>query len=105
LTTNGFSRVVRVIKDLAPKWVALGGGGYDIANVARAWTLAWAIMNDTDGPEEVPDAFLRRHPGDGFPGRHLGDEPFIVTGRRKQEMWKEVDRVIASVKEHVFRKW
>jgi len=104
VTTNGFSRVVRIIKDLAPKWVALGGGGYDIASVARAWTLAWAIMNDSDGPDEVPEAFLKKHPGDRFPGRHLRDEPFIVTGRRKEEMRKEVDRVIASVKEHVFRK-
>ena len=25
-------------------WVALGGGGYDMGNVARCWTLAWAIM-------------------------------------------------------------
>jgi len=104
LTTNGFSRAVRIIKDLAPKWVALGGGGYDIANVARAWTLAWAVMNDCDGPDEVPEAFLKKHPGDRFPGKHLRDEPFIVTGRRKEEMRKEVDRVIASVKEHVFRK-
>ena len=104
LTTNGFSRAVRIIKDLAPKWVALGGGGYDIASVARAWTLAWAIMNDSDGPDEVPESFLKKHPGDRFPGKHLRDEPFIVTGRRKEEMRKEVDRVIASVKEHVFRK-
>jgi acetoin utilization protein AcuC len=105
LTTNGFSRIVSIIKDLAPKWVALGGGGYDIANVARAWTLAWAIMNDSDGPEVMPEAFFRQHPNDRFPGRHLKDEPFIVTGRKKEEMRNEVDRVIASVKENVFRKW
>jgi acetoin utilization protein AcuC len=103
LTTNGFSQVVSIIKDLAPKWVALGGGGYDIANVARAWTLAWAIMNNSDGRDEVPEVFLQQHPSDRFPGRHLKDEPFFVAGRRKEEMRKEVDRVIASVKEQIFR--
>jgi hypothetical protein len=24
----------------APSWVALGGGGYNIFNLARAWSLA-----------------------------------------------------------------
>ena len=34
VTTNGFCQVVGMIKALAPKWVALGGAGFDIANVA-----------------------------------------------------------------------
>jgi acetoin utilization protein AcuC len=34
VTTRGFSTMVEMIKSLAPKWVALGGGGYDVANVA-----------------------------------------------------------------------
>lgn len=101
ITTNGFSRVVGLIKAIAPKWVALGGGGYDIANVARAWTLAWAIMNDIDAPDEIPESFLRQYPGVGFPGRKLRDEPFVIGGRRKEAMRKEVDRVINYIKKHV----
>jgi acetoin utilization protein AcuC len=104
LTTNGFCRMVGLIKDMAPKWVALGGGGYDIGNVARAWTLAWAIMNDADAPGEIPETFLQRYPGAGFPGRKLRDEPFVMEGRRKEEMRKEVDRVIASIRGRVLRK-
>jgi len=34
--------------------VALGGGGYDLTNVARAWTAAWAAMNDLDLPRDLP---------------------------------------------------
>ena len=60
-TNNGFCRVVKRIKELSPKWAALGGGGYEIANVAKAWTLAWAIMNDTDIPDMIPDNFLNRY--------------------------------------------
>lgn len=44
LTTDGFERMVRSFKGFGLPWVALGGGGYDLSNVARAWTLAWAIM-------------------------------------------------------------
>lgn len=35
VTTEGFCAMVSTIKSMAPKWVALGGGGYDVANVAR----------------------------------------------------------------------
>lgn len=55
MTTNGFSKVARYLTDQAPAWVALGGGGYDLGNVARCWTLAWAIMNRVDLPDELPD--------------------------------------------------
>src|SRR5208337_3210667 len=57
-TTNGFCEVVGKIKELSPRWIALGGGGYDVTNVAKAWTLAWAIMNEVDLPNALPEAFL-----------------------------------------------
>ncbi len=103
LTTNGFCKMVRIIKSLAPRWVALGGGGYDIANVARAWTLAWAIMNNADAPDEIPKEYLDRFAGAGFTSGKLRDEPFVIEERRKEDMQKEVDRVIEYIQEHVFR--
>ena len=101
LTSNGFCEMVRIIKALAPKWVALGGGGYDIANVARAWTLAWAIMNDTDAPDEIPESFLQQYRSVGFLSGKMRDEPFSIGGRRKEDMRTEVDRVVNYIKEHV----
>jgi len=62
-TTEGFCAVLKRMKSFAPGWVALGGGGYDIATVARAWTLAWAIMNDVDLPNDLPAAVRDRFPG------------------------------------------
>src|SRR6185312_16954629 len=44
LTVQGFIQAVRRLLPLAPRVVALGGGGYDLANVARAWTAAWAAL-------------------------------------------------------------
>jgi len=104
ITTNGFCGAVRMIKSLAPKWVALGGGGYDIANVARAWTLAWAIMNDTDAPDEIPEAYLRQYPGAGFQNRKLRDQPFVMDEKIKTRMKAEVDRVIGYIKENLLKK-
>jgi acetoin utilization protein AcuC len=59
LSVDGFAEAVRRIVALAPRLVALGGGGYDLANVARGWTAAWAIMNDAPLSEALPESFLR----------------------------------------------
>lgn len=42
LTTNGFEEMLSDFDDTNLPWIMLGGGGYDIDNVKRAWTLAWA---------------------------------------------------------------
>jgi len=44
LTTDGYSGLVSRMKRMAPKWVALGGGGYEASVVIRCWTLAYGIM-------------------------------------------------------------
>jgi acetoin utilization protein AcuC len=98
-TTNGFCEAVRKIKSISPKWVALGGGGYDVANVARAWTLAWGIMNDLDIADEVPEDFLRRHAGhEPFPAK-MRDGPYAVTDPEKERMRAEAERVVARLRE------
>ncbi|MFB5088073.1 acetoin utilization protein AcuC [Psychrobacillus sp. PGGUH221] len=44
------------------KWIAVGGGGYDIWRVVpRAWSLLWMEMNDFKTTEgELPKAWLER---------------------------------------------
>ncbi len=56
LTTYAYVSVVREIKSLAPRWLALGGGGYDLSVVPRAWTLAYGVMIERDFPDELPSA-------------------------------------------------
>lgn len=74
LTTNGFEEMVRRFRSLGLPWVALGGGGYDLSNVARAWTLAWAIMNNATPPETIPEGFIKKNE-DLFKSSSLRDEP------------------------------
>jgi acetoin utilization protein AcuC len=101
-TTNGFCEAVKKIKSLSAKWVALGGGGYDVANVARAWALAWGIMNDADLADELPEDFLlhQRRPRN-FPAK-MRDEPYAVTGSEKERMREEVERVVVRLREKAF---
>jgi acetoin utilization protein AcuC len=98
-TNNGYCEIVKKIKEISPKWVALGGGGYDIINVAKAWTLAWAIINDIEIPDEIPEDFLREHLQEGFPSRKIKDELYIEKGKRKEQMRAEVERVVGFIRE------
>jgi acetoin utilization protein AcuC len=98
-TNNGYCEIVKKIKEISPKWVALGGGGYDIINVAKAWTLAWAIINDIEIPDEIPEDFLREHLQEGFPSRKIKDELYIEKGTRKEQMRAEVERVVGFIRE------
>lgn len=101
-TTNGFCEVVRKIKEFSPKWVALGGGGYDIANVAKAWTLAWAIMNEADIPDELPEAFLSAYSQEGFGSGKIRDDRYKEEGAGKEKRKEEVKKVIGFIREKVF---
>jgi acetoin utilization protein AcuC len=61
LTTAGYVAVVERIKELAPRWVALGGGGYDVTVVPRAWTLAYGVMSEQGFPDELPLRYVERY--------------------------------------------
>jgi acetoin utilization protein AcuC len=103
-TNNGYCEVLKKIKEISPKWIAMGGGGYDIANVAKAWTLAWAIMNDVEISDDIPDEFLKEYIQEGFQSRKMKDEVYIQTDMRKEQMREEVERVVGFIKEKVFVK-
>lgn len=101
---RGFCEVVKKIKEIAPKWVALGGGGYDVMNVAKAWTLAWAIMNDVEIPDPIPEDFIRKYEGMGFEGDRIRDKDYTEEGPAKDEMRDEVRRVVTFIQEKVIAK-
>jgi len=103
-TNNGFCEAVRRLTDISGKLVALGGGGYDLPNVAKAWTLAWAIMNGVEIPDTLPEDFLKAHYHEGFGNKKIRDEVYIERSMRKEQMRKEVKRVIGYIREHVFPK-
>ena len=52
LTNNAYMEVVERVLRLGRPILAVGGGGYHIANTARGWALAWSVLC---GEESVED--------------------------------------------------
>ena len=105
LTSDGFCKLIREIKSWGISWVALGGGGYDLMNVVRAWTSAWAIMKGVELPDDLPDDFVSKH-------RHLlgknlklsEQAPLTrsVSRESTQRAHQQADSGVAWIKEHIF---
>src|SRR2546425_1031509 len=66
LTMRGIQAQIKLAHQLAHtycqgRWVALGGGGYDLYRVVpRAWSMVWAEMSDQTLPEHLPDEWIMR---------------------------------------------
>jgi len=55
--------VVRALRDVAPRLIVLGGGGYNPWSVARCWAGIWGVLNDMTPPARLApeaEALLRR---------------------------------------------
>ena len=66
VTTRVYEHVPRRVHELAHelcggRWVATGGGGYDIWRVVpRAWSALWATVSHQDLPDEMPEDWLEK---------------------------------------------
>lgn len=74
LTSHGFIAILDRIRSWKLPWVALGGGGYNVANVARAWTLALARMAGVDPPPELSQTARKLLNRYGWTRASLDDE-------------------------------
>ena len=104
LSMFGFEKVIRRIKELAPRWVALGGGGYDVSNVARAWTLAWAVMNGIELGDELPKSYLEKAAKVGIYEKELRGRPNFSSSTQSKEIRMEVERIVNYLKKTIFPK-
>ncbi|MDX1711522.1 MAG: acetoin utilization protein AcuC [Rhodovibrionaceae bacterium] len=86
LSNRALWSVVGALKDLAPRTLVLGGGGYNPWSVGRAWAGIWATIDGREIPERLPpeaEAVLRaltwRHSKGRNPSEHwfttLADRP------------------------------
>lgn len=98
LTTHGYTEVVRELKKLCPKWLAVGGGGYDVAAVGRSWTLAYGIMMGRDWPDETPVVIKEKY---GIKRLHDNEGPNIDPATREQ-CFRAAREVVAELKRTVF---
>ncbi len=98
VTTQGYLEAIKELSRGEVPWLALGGGGYDLSAVARAWTLAYGVMLDVEWPDRVPEAFAREH---GVSQLRDGAAPEIPAHVRL-EARRFAEESVAAVKEEVF---
>jgi acetoin utilization protein AcuC len=102
LDVQGFARALARIVPLAPKVVALGGGGYDVRNVARAWTVAWAVLNGVTLPAALPEAFADDVQRYGFGALRLWDEPQELPEELRRAVNEYAARQVEAVQRTIF---
>ncbi|MGH7364636.1 MAG: acetoin utilization protein AcuC, partial [Candidatus Methylomirabilales bacterium] len=102
LSIQGFRRAVEILRGCDLPWVALGGGGYDLANVPRAWTAAWAVMTGREIPDLLPDAARRALQERGIRLETLSDPLPPPDPRERVEAWRYARASVARVQELIF---
>jgi acetoin utilization protein AcuC len=102
LTTHGFCKVIAYLTEKAPAWVALGGGGYHPSNVARAWTLAWAMMNGVELSDDLPETMVAPLLKGGFSGQKLRDPEH--ESRWRDQCQKHMEECIRYLERNAFPK-
>lgn len=63
LSNGAHWRAVRALRDLAPRLIVSGGGGYNPWTAARLWSGVWATLSGAEIPDRLPEpaqAVLRR---------------------------------------------
>ena len=102
ITTHSYSYIMRKLKALKIPWVALGGGGYDLLNTSRAWTIAWAEMNGIKLAPRLPEAFIRTITALGYPHRCLLDAMHWSDEQERNLALDAVEKSIALLRQTVF---
>ncbi len=102
LTNNGYQRAIRKIADLCPRILALGGGGYDLYRTARAWTLAWSILNHVEPVDEFSGLVGGMMFGPESEVGSLYDHPYVTKGESKEKAYKDARRVVEFIQKKIF---
>jgi acetoin utilization protein AcuC len=103
LTNNSYAEAVKAIEAISPRCIVLGGGGYHLNSVSRAWCLAWAVMNGIEPPDEYGGTIGGMMLGSEYvEGGSLRDRHAYTTGPLKVDLRNEVERITEYLVEVVF---
>ena len=79
------------------RWLALGGGGYNLGAVARGWAGAYGVMLEQPWPEELPTAFRDQYGID-----RLSDDPPPMAPEVLREARRYAEVSVSQLKRLVF---
>ena len=99
LTVQGYTEVVAELARLSPgRWLALGGGGYDVPAVIRGWAAAYGIMLGQRWPQQLPGTFQERY---GLKELYDSEPPRVDPGLQG-EARRYAEQSVTQVRRHVF---
>ncbi len=84
LSNNAHWAIVAALQPMAPRYLVLGGGGYNPWSVGRLWTGVWATLNGHDIPPDLPpaaQAVLGALSWQGPLRKHIPQDHWITTLR------------------------
>jgi len=102
LSNNALWHVVSAVRDLAPRVLVLGGGGYNPWSLGRCWAGVWAVLNGFSIPDRLPgeaEAILRGLEWRHSRGRNPPDAWFTTLADRPRPgpIRGEVRNAVAAV--------
>ena len=98
LTSQGYVQAIQELGGLASRWLALGGGGYDVGAVARCWTLTYGVMIGRDWPDEIPEEYRERYGLTVLRDQGCPDPD----ARAKENAWAQAEKSVQEIKAGVF---
>ncbi len=109
-TSRGYETVLTKIRDLVGEhcehgWLAVGGGGYHVLNVARLWTLFLALMLDEDIPRWIPEELIEAADLEDYRGLPLTvrDETEISQMYRSvEDVRSHLEKIMNRIREEIF---
>ncbi|MEY8881987.1 acetoin utilization protein AcuC [Donghicola sp. XS_ASV15] len=75
LSNNSHWAIVRALMSMSPRYLVLGGGGYNPWSVGRLWTGVWATLNGQHIPSALPPVAVDVLRGLRFDNHRLGRNP------------------------------
>ena len=103
LTNNSYVEIIENLLGFRKPLLMTGGGGYNVENTVRAWSLAWSVLSGTD--EFLQDlniglggVFMESTDWHGG----LRDRAVPVSDREKEIVIPAVQEVVDEVKEKIF---
>jgi acetoin utilization protein AcuC len=109
-TTHGYETVLKRLKTLANSmcdigWLATGGGGYNVVNVARLWTLFLSIILDEKVPSAIPQDFVQKCNELSYsdcPTTMRDENEVVQMYFTREEVSLDLERTLRRLKELVF---
>ncbi len=104
MTNNTMADVVNLLLSFGKPILAVGGGGYNVENTVRAWTLVWTALCG----EQISDDLMAGMGGvmlenmDWHGGAGLRDRILVPSPLQRQTVAPEIERLIEEIKKKVF---